>query len=412
MDRVLLLIPTSTYRAAAFMKAATKLQLEVIVGTDQYQALSPLVSQKTLTLNFQNQAQAIQQIVQFAKKRPFKAVVGVDDDSVFLAAMANQALLLKHNPIDAVSATRNKYLMRQKLKDSQVLSPDIQLFSITTDPQSLTEQVPLPCVLKPTFLSGSRGVIRANTAEEFIDAFCQIRTLLSQQDIIKKNSDFARHILVEDYIPGVEVALEGLLVDGKLQLLALFDKPDPLEGPLFAETIYVTPSRLSPDLQQDIFRTVQQTVTTIGLQDGPVHAELRCNDKGVWPVEIAVRSIGGLCSRIFEFGRQFSLEELILRHALDEEISSLLHSTQAAGVMMIPISKQGTLKTVEGMERAQRVSGIENVVMSIPNGQVVEPLPNGDQYLGFIFARGASPAFVEQALREASACLKIEISDS
>ncbi len=410
MNRVLLLIPTTTYRAAAFMKAAKELQLEVIVGSDQYQAISPLVSQNTLTLNFQNQAHAIQQIVQFAKKRPFQAVIGVDDDSVILATMANQALMLKHNPIEAVLATRNKYLMRQKLKNTSVLSPGIQLLPITENALSLTEQVQFPCVLKPTFLSGSRGVIRANTPEEFIDAFSQIQMLLSQQEIIQKGGEFAQKILVEDYIPGIEVALEGLLVEGQLQLLALFDKPDPLEGPLFAETIYVTPSRLSAKLQQDILQATQQTVETIGLREGPIHAELRCNDRGVWPVEIAVRSIGGLCSRIFEFGGQVSLEKLILHHALDEDISCLNPPQEAAGVMMMPVPQPGALKNITGVEQARQMPGIENVVISITNGQLVEPLPNGDQYLGFIFARGSSPEFVEQTLRDAFACLTVEIS--
>jgi len=263
--------------------------------------------------------------------------------------------------------------------------------------------------LKPTFLSGSRGVIRANDPVEFVEAFQQIEVLLSDPKVAQKGGESAQQILVEDYIPGAEVALEGLLSGGELKLLALFDKPDPLEGPLFVETIYVTTSRLPANRQDEIRYVTQQAANGLGLQEGPIHAELRCNARGVWPIEIAARSIGGLCSNVLNFSSKHSLEELILLHALGRDIQTVEGQTKAAGVMMIPVLEQGILEVVNGKDKANEILGIEEIVISIPKGQPVEPLPYGDQYLGFIFARGESPQFVEGALREAYECLEIKI---
>lgn len=409
MPRILLLIPTTTYRTGAFMEAARRLQLEVVVGSDQRQALASLTPGTTLALDFQNPEKAVAQVVEVAREQPFQAIVGVDDETVILAAMINDALSLKHNSVESVRATRNKFLFREKLQVSNIISPHFELFSVGEDPQRLAGKINYPCVLKPTFLSGSRGVMRADDGEQFMEAFQQIETLLSTPEVAQKGGEFAEQILVEDYIPGTEVALEGMLVEGQLKLLALFDKPDPLVGPLFVETIYVTPSRLSETLQDEIGYITQQAARGLGLQEGPIHAELRCNAWGIWPIEIAARSIGGLCSTVLEFSRNLSLEELILLHALDRDIHGVERQTEAAGVMMIPVLEHGILEAVKGRDAAQAIAGIDDVVISIPVDQIVEPLPYGDRYLGFIFARGDSPELVVQALREAYRCLEISI---
>jgi hypothetical protein len=251
--------------------------------------------------------------------------------------------------------------------------------------------------------------MRADDEAGFARAFERLKLLLQEDSVRVKGGDAAGWILVESYIPGVEVALEGLLAGGRLKVLALFDKPDPLQGPFFEETLYVTPSRLPPAVQDEIARSTALAASTLGLSEGPIHAELRINEAGVWPLELAARSIGGLCSRALRFGAGISLEELILRHALGMDIDSMEREKKAAGVMMIPIPRSGTLKRFGGLEAARKVPGVEDLVQSIPLGQEVVPLPEGSRYLGFIFARGAEPAEVEAALREAHRRLDIAI---
>jgi biotin carboxylase len=264
-------------------------------------------------------------------------------------------------------------------------------------------------VLKPLALSARRGVMRADDAAEFAAAFERLKQILAEPENARECGGLAHHILVEDYIPGVEVSVEGLLTDGALQVLAIFDKPDPLVGPFFEETIYVTPSRLADADQELIAETTARATTALGLRNGPVHAELRLNEQGAFPVDIAARSIGGLCSRTLSFGTGMSLEELLLRHATSAEVPSFARESQAAGVMMIPIPAGGVLTAVHGVAKAEAVPMIESVTISIHPGQQVIPLPEGGEYLGFIFARGATPHDVESALREAHACLRFDI---
>jgi biotin carboxylase len=264
-------------------------------------------------------------------------------------------------------------------------------------------------VLKPLTLSASRGVIRANNIDQFMAAFRRIKALLARDDVAV-TGDGGRFLLAEAYVPGIELALEGLLIGGELHTLALFDKPDPLEGPFFEETLYVTPSRLPEAVQARIRDASAAGCAALGLCEGPVHAELRFNAEGPWVLEIAARSIGGLCSRTLRFGTGLTLEELILRHALGRPIASLDRERQAAGVMMIPIPRAGRLRAVHGEAEARAVAGIDDVAITAHPEQELVPLPEGFQYLGFIFARGETPAAVEAALRDAHARLSFQIT--
>jgi len=300
--------------------------------------------------------------------------------------------------------------MRDVLAAAGAPSPRFAVFSIDDDPRDVARRVSFPCVVKPLFLAASRGVIRANDPVEFAAAFHRLDAILRRPEVAAQGGPLARQVLVETYIPGVEVAVEGLLSKGKLRVLAIFDKPDPLEGPFFEETIYVTPSRLPDSVQQSIVTCTAQAVAALGLEHGPIHAELRVNDQGPWILEIAPRSIGGLCSRALRFGDGISLEELILRHAMGLEVDSIIRERQAAGVMMIPIPQAGILKEVRGHPEAQRVEGIEEIRLTIPVGTEVIPLPEGSRYLGFIFARGETPDRVEAALREAHRRLEFIIT--
>ena len=403
MLRLLLLIPTTTYRTTDFLAAAEKLDVEIVVASDRPNVLEGEVPDNLLTLDFADLEKSAAKVAEFARRHPIQAVVPVDDLTTVVGAAAANALGLRANPVAAVSTTRNKYAMREALWKARVPSPRHRLFTLRDDPAEAARQVDYPCVLKPTILAMSRGVIRADTAAEFVEAFRRIEAILRTPEVAAYGAD-AEQILVVGFVPGREVALEGLLVGGELRVLALFDKPDPLDGPFFEETIYVTPSRLPAEVQTAVASVTEWAAVALGLREGPVHAELRVDlerGEGPWLIELAARSIGGLCSRALRFGTGMSLEEIILRHALGIELDTLERERQPAGVMMIPIPGRGVLDAVRGQEAAAAVPGIEAVTLTAHLGQELVPLPEGSRYLGFIFARAETPERVEAALREA-----------
>src|SRR5688500_7252380 len=329
MHRLLLLMTTTTYRAHAFLEAARGLNVPVVVGSERSQVLAAANPTGHLTLDFQAPDEASRTIVEFATQFPITGVVAADDDGVILAARAAAALGLPHHPVEAVMAARNKYRTRQVLAEAGLRCPRFQRFSIDEDPGEVARRVDYPCVVKPLSLSASRGVIRADDPAQFVAAFRRIVAILQRPDVALSAHRATREILVEQFIPGAEVALEGLLTHGKLRMLALFDKPDPLDGPFFEETLYVTPSRFPRAVQDAITVCTADVVSAIGLRHGRVHAELRVNDQGQCMLEIAPRSIGGLCSRTLRFGDGRALEELILRHAIGCDVEALGRETLA-----------------------------------------------------------------------------------
>src|SRR5713226_5605892 len=403
--RVLLLMSPATYRAGAFLSAAKKLNLAVVVGIDLPETLSEYWH-VPLGLDFADPQASVRTIVDYAREHSIHAVLSVDDSASELAALANAALGLAQNSPRAAEAARDKLLMRALMSQGGAPCPVFRPFYLRDDPAWIAGQVNYPCVLKPTRLSGSRGVLRADNPAEFVAAFQRLKRML----LLEGNSEHETVFLVEDFIPGFEVALEGLLTRGQLKVLALFDKPDPLDGPFFEETLYVTPSRLPAAVQAAIVACTTRTVQVLGLREGPVHAELRVNDQGPWIIEVAARSIGGLCSRTLQFEAGRSLEEVILHHALGHDVTSCARDQRASGVMMLPIPHRGILRAIHGQEDARRVPGIEDLSLTIPLGQEVIPLPEGDRYLGFLFARAATPDCVEIALRTAHARLSFVIT--
>lgn len=402
--RILLLMSPATYRAGAFLNAAQNLNLEVVVGIDLPETLTEYWH-VPLGVDFTNPEVSAQTIVEFAREHPLAAILSVDDSATELAARASAALGLSCNSPQAAAAARDKLLMRTLMSAGGAPCPIFRPFSLGDDPAQVAGRVTYPCVLKPLKLSGSRGVIRANDAEEFIAAFHRLKRML----VAEGNSPYETSFLVEDFIPGFEVALEGILTHGQLKVLALFDKPDPLDGPYFEETIYVTPSRLPTRVQAEIADCVSVAASALEQREGPVHAELRVNEQGPWMLEIAGRSIGGLCSTILEFSSGMCLEELILRHAIGEEIATVERDEHAAGVMMIPIPAAGILKGVHGVEEAEKVPLITGIEITAKVNYSLVPLPEGASYLGFIFARGDTPAEVEEAIRRAHKLLRFDI---
>ena len=409
MPRVLLLIPTASYRAADYLDAAARLGIEIVVGSDEDQPLADLVPGRALTAHFHQPEEGARRIARFADASPLDAIIAVDDAGALLAARAAALLALPHSPLAAVEATRNKALLRQRLAAAGLPSPWFQTWPVDADPTVAAERTRYPCVIKPLSLAGGRGVIRADDRPAFGAAVQRLRAILQRPDVAAECGATAGEYLVEGYIPGDEVALEGLLQDGVLHPLALFTKPDPLEGPFFAETIYVTPSRLPPARQRQITASAEAAARALGIVHGPLHAEFRLNQDGIWPIDIAARTIGGLCSRVLRFQGGVSLEEIVLRRATGAPIASFERETPAAGVMMIPLRVPGTLGAVHGLEEARAVPGIRAVTMSAHPGQELVPLPEGGAYLGFIFADGETPEAVEAALREAHLRLHFDV---
>lgn len=410
MSRILLILPSSTYRASDFLDAADALDAEVVVGCDQRQTMSDTMGARALELDLEDPERAAEQIAAHADRVPLDAIVAVDDRGVLPAALAGERLGLPHNPPDAVAATRDKVRLRRTLA-GHVPQPAHRVAHRDDDVASLAEEVGLPVVVKPVSLSGSRGVIRADDPSGAAAAADRIRHILRCSD-----ADPDGPLLVEAYVPGREVAVEGLVRGGALEVLAVFDKPDPLEGPYFEETLYVTPSRQPDDLLARVHQVTADAVATVGLREGPVHAEVRIrpgvpggDHDGVVFLELAARSIGGLCSRALRFGLGISLEELLLRHALSRPLEGMQREPDASGVMMLPIPRAGTLRRVDGKDEARSVDGIVGLRITMPEGTEVEPLPEGDRYLGFLFARGATTDDVERSLREAASRIDVDV---
>ena len=404
------MLPTTTYRTAAFVEAARQIGVELTVASEQRSTLEAANPAGLLTLDFEQPERAADAVRVFAKQYPVNGVVGVDDKTAIVAAAVATRLTLKGNPVHAAIAASDKYLQRELLAKAAVPIPRFLLRSLEDDPATIAQSISYPCVVKPVRLSGSRGVIRANNPQSFLSARERLRAILGEPETAAACGDRARQYLIEEFIPGYEVALEGLVVNRRLHVLAIFDKPDPLDGPFFEETIYVTPSSVPAGLQSAIKDCADRAVRALGIIDGPVHAELRYNERGPWLIELAARPIGGRCSAVLRFGdKGISLEEVILRHALGMAIPSLQRERLAAGVMMIPIPGAGTLREVRGVEEAKRVPLVEDVQITAHPGERLIPFPEGSRYPGFIFARGETSAVVEAALRDAHRRLEFVI---
>lgn len=383
------------------MEAALRLGVDVVAASDERNALADKNPTGLITLDFLDPDSAARDAKEFATGHAIDAIIPVDEDTAITAASVARVINLKHNSVESTVTAKNKHLMRETLSGAGVRVPRFWHFSLDEDPREMATRVTFPCVVKPVFLSTSRGVMRADNEEEFAAVIVRLERIMSDPKIRRRGGSSAREALIEEFIPGFEVAVEGLVTDGLFRALAIFDKPDPLDGPFFEETIYVTPSRLSEEVQRQVIETTAAATEAMGLERGPVHAELRVNERGAWVIEVAARAIGGLCSSTLRFNGGASLEEIIIRHALGEDVSRVNREAQAAGVMMIPIPCAGTLKEVIGVREALLVPGIEDIVITAHITQQVAPPPEGGSYLGFIFSRAETAERAEAALREA-----------
>jgi ATP-grasp domain/L-amino acid ligase C-terminal domain 2 len=400
--RLLLFAATTGYQIRIFAEAARRLGADLTLATDRCHVMEDPWGDRAIPVKFDRIAESLDAL----RGMQFDGVAAVGDRPAMLAAEAAEMLGAPFHPPAAARACNDKYLARQLYQAAGMRVPRFFRAQFTEDPESFAVRAPYPCVLKPLRLSASRGVIRANDAAEFIAAFQRIRKITDGYLYADG------YLQVESYIPGREFAVEGLVTAGQFQPIAIFDKTDPLEGPFFEETIYITPSRQPEAVQCDLLETTASAVHALGLWHGPVHAELRYNDQGAWMLEAHARPIGGLCAKSLQVGHAsacaVSLEELILRHALSEDVRQFRRESGASGVMMIPIPKDGIYRAVKGLEEAS--TGVEEIIVTATPGQRLMPLPEGSSYLGFIFARANSPQEVEAALRNAHSKLSFDIA--
>jgi biotin carboxylase len=417
LKRLLLFTAKLGYQTRSFEDAARKLGVQLVYVTDRCHQLEDPWGDQAIAVHFEAPEAAAYTVTEAVRGQEVGGILALGDRPAAAAAYAARGLGIRYNHPAAVEACRNKLRMREIFRDAGLNVPWFRNLRAAPTPEPALLGLSYPCVLKPLSLSASQGVVRADDREEFLAAAARVQRLLQSPEILATREANLDHILVEGYIPGREVALEGLLTDGALNVLAIFDKPDPLEGPYFEETIYVTPSRLPESVQQAIEKCARDSVRALGLSHGPVHAEFRINEHGVWPLEVAPRPIGGLCARSLRFSldveaEPIGLEELLVRHALELPGWNSPRERTASGVMMIPVPKSGVLEGVAGEEAARSVPDITELTITARLHDAIAAWPEGSSYLGFLFARADTPEKVEQALREAHEKLSFKITPS
>jgi Cu/Ag efflux protein CusF len=430
MSRVLVLATTTGYQTRSFGEAAQRLGVDLAFATDRCDMIDDPWSDGAIPIRFYDEDRSVATILESARRHPIDGILVVGDRPTVIGARVARALGLPGHPPEAAAIARNKEMMRTRLREAGLPAPWFVRTTIDHEPLALAEfpQLTFPCVVKPVALSGSRGVMRADNPSGFARAFERLRALLRAPDVKGERNEANEIVLIEAFIPGREYAVEAILHHGALHLVAIFDKPDPLDGPFFEETIYVTPSAAASEVQDAIVRGVAAAAAAIGLHHGPIHAECRVHpDTGeVFVLEVAARPIGGLCARVLRFApagirdaqfgiripnpqSQVTLEDVLLAHALGADPSHYRPGSGASGVMMIPIPTRGYFRGVDGVESAKAVAWIEDVRITAKPDQLLIPLPEGASYLGFIFARAKDAALVDRALREAHARLRFTV---
>ena len=410
--RILIISTTTGYQTRSFGEAADRLGVELLMATDRCDQLEDPWRDAAVPVRFFDEGLSLQAVIEASRTKPIHGVLALGDRPTVLAARVSEALALPGNPVAAAEISRNKLATRERLALAGLAAPWFRSVAADADPAALARELSFPCVVKPLGLSGSRGVIRADDPAQFVTAFERLRRLLMEPAVQAARDSLNDAIIVEGFVAGREFALEGIVEAGRLRTLALFDKPDPLDGPFFEETTYVTPSGLSARRQREIEDVVARAIAAIGLRHGPVHAECRVQDEVVI-LEVAARPIGGLCAKALRFEDPvlgtMSLEELLLRDACGESVERAVREAVSSGVMMIPIPARGIYRRVEGVDAAGKVPGVEDVRITAKPDQLLVPLPEGASYLGFIFARRERPEEVVQALRAAHSRLRFVI---
>lgn len=413
--RLLLFTAKLGYQTRSFEEAARKLGVQLVYVTDRCGQLDDPWGDHAIAVHFESPEKAAYAVMENVRGKEIAGVLALGDRPAAAAAYAARGLGMHYNHPAAVEACRSKVRMREVFREAGLRVPWFRTVPIDPLPEPALLGISYPCVLKPISLSASQGVMRTNNREEFLAATARLRRLLESPEIRATREPNLDQMIVEGYIPGQEVAVEGLLSDGELRILAIFDKPDPLEGPYFEETIYVTPSRLPESRQRQIEQCARDSARALGLTIGPIHGEFRIDEENAWPIEVAPRPIGGLCARALRFSfseaeEPIGLEELLLRHALRLPPWDVQRESPASGVMMIPVPRSGIFEKVSGEEAARSIPEVTELLITARLHDYIAAWPEGSSYLGFLFARGETAAGVEQAIRNAHKKLEFTIT--
>ena len=406
MKRILLLMPGNTYRAKPFIDAAKKIKIDLIIGSDQEQTLTSLLPNKYITLNFHKIKLSSEQIYNFNNKTKINKIIAVDDQGLLLASAASKKLGLQSNSFFSMNLTRNKYLLNKHIQKNEKSPYNFSLHNKNNKLKSL--KIKYPIVIKPLGLSASRGVMRANNEHDLEKKVSLLFNLLENEFSHECVSEYeAENILIQEYIPGKEYAVEGIIEKGQFKLIAIFEKPIPLTGPYFEETIYISDPNFDQEAKNNIKSISQNHIESIGISEGAVHLEYRINKKGIHLIDIAGRSIGGHCSQVLQFNNDVLLEEIILNNAIGKKNTA--HIKKISGVMMIPTTKEGKISKIIGLESAKKIKYITNIDMTAFKGQEIKKLPKANTYLGFIFAEGPNKRIVKRALQRSYQCIQINL---
>lgn len=398
MPTAVVILPSSTYRAADFVEAADSLGLGLVVASENPPPID--MGDRYLQIDCSDPMTAAEAIATLGERVGIDGIVAADDAGVMVAAHANAILGLGGNSPEAAGSTRNKLDMRRRFDAAEVDQPRFAALVPGESASDLAAEVGFPVVIKPLDRSASQGVIRVDRADDAESVALRIREIVGQDATL----------LVESYVAGVEIALEGMITNGRFSVLAVFDKPDTRSGPYFPETIFVTPSRHPEGILEKAERVADEAVRALGLTHGPAHIELKVDDTRATVIEVAARSIGGLCSRSLNFGLMgTTLESLILRNAMGMDISRLHREAAASGVLMIPTPGTGIVSTVNGVKETRSIDGITGLDLTITPGQNIAAPPEGDRYIGFVYARAKTPETVERALRKAMDKLEVQL---
>jgi biotin carboxylase len=401
MPTAVVVLPSTTYRAADFVRAAEGLGIDLIVASEHPPPFD--MGDRYLEIDCAKVEDAAEAIIRLGDKASIDGVVAADDTGVLVAALSATKLGLRSNPPEAAAATRDKARQRALMAAAEIPQPRFRVLEPGDDGGPAGNQVGYPLVVKPLDRAAAQGVIRVDQPEDLLPVLNRVREIVGH----------SATVLIEEFMPGAEVALEGIVRDGELTTLALFDKPDAVQGPFFPETLLITPSRLPESAQTECQRVAAAALRSIGISHGPVHVEMKVEGVSVRVVEVAARSIGGLCSKSLTFGLMgTTLETLILRNAVGMDKPELRRENVASGVLMIPIPGAGTLVEIRGLDSVRKIEHISAVDITTNQGSMIQPPPEGDRYLGFVFARAPSPPQVEQALRAAMDTLEILVESA
>lgn len=413
MDRWVIVFVSSECRAAMGPLAAAKARhFKTLVAATSRPCVDDDLVDRFLRIPDRSSKEVAAYVERQCEGLLVSGVLASDDWDVVAAAMIADKLGLRFVGVETALAATNKFLMRQRLRNGGAVVPDFQCFAIGDNAGEIAKSLRFPVVIKPTYGQGSLGVIRADTVDEFEKAFQYTSRIIVDLDMRPSAVRDRSGILVEQYIPGEEYTVELLMHEGKPYSLAVFEKPDPLEGPYFEEGIYVTPIRRDEKIRSLLVEAAIRGSRALGIETGPCHCELRLSGELPYILEIAARPIGGFCSQVFADLMGFDLHDLVLQNAVGLPVMPPpIADGVALGVMMLPVPGRGNLARVSGVDRALDIDGIMSVKIHVEAGSRILPYPEQSCYIGTVLATGSSADEVVARLKSAAKAVSFELTE-